>query len=670
VQSYLYGEHRVQGGSIPLLAACASIIRVATSPTLILPRMAQPWRIALAVCSGSLALTCAACRVAAAEVNFARSGRTECTYLIVGAGPAGMSALQALLERASPSETVVVVAPEAHDELVKLVHPPLPDDNAGSIESDAPLTALGRMTLGLPSDIFRGTRATSMPLCVNLMLGRRVTDIDPVSRVAQLDSGESVAFQKCLIAAGGDVHRATEHMGKIVAPDAKGLALFAQTDDCTRKIDEVLARPRRVDDPSSGPHITVVGGSFAAASLGASLVGRGTAVTFCHQEPYFMARHVPKYLSDELMRRLRAAAAASSGHVDTLSYCALRYISREEAPYHRRTDPMFPLDEALVTGALVFDSYTIFDFRTDLVCFAPTFLPAPQLLPHLQTDSGGRFIASPELSVYSDIYASGACVGGLGLTGSDDCVGSDISFWSAERASATGRHAASNMMGGREPFKATLAHVHVDLQSIALNLHVYGKLDGSACETFGYFLESRNRDENTSGGQLESGIIFLTESARNTLRVVGIVVWDGDTEHRVDELTALSVAKEFIESNEFGDRQSMDRKMQQSARGLLGCAPELDINDDDPRDDGGDKKARDNSEDVEGQPDDDDHNERRARRRGRFITRHRPARSVPIKGEIMWAADEKSVSDSTTASKRAEAFDDHIRKARGAERLY
>lgn len=551
--------------------------------------------------------------------------RPEYTFLICGAGKAGTEALRVLQENASTSQSILLVAPEAKSQ---------------------------------PSDVNRsrpafaeriGLKAATVP--TDIRLHEHVVDIDPVKRMASLGSGEEVSFDKCLVAVGGSFPETGVH--QILAPDAGKHVGFVQAPGFQDQVERVLGRPRLVNDLA--PHFTVIGGSWSALCLGASLVGRGAAVTFSFGEPAFMARHFPKFMSQELLRRFKWA---SSGAVDTLCYSALKYITSEPIAGSTGFADGSVRDEAELHMSLVFDAYSLVSFRSDFVAFAPTILPAPPLVRGANLDDRGLLVCTADLAVYTDVYAAGSCVA---LPSGTEAMDNDT--WSSERAIATGRHAALNMLGHRDPYERDLGIFQVDLSPVALRLWCAGAVDGGA-ETFSYFVRTRYCDDETSGGEFEGGIVFYVSPASNerrNVRVTGAVVWDGNACQPLDPEAARRALTAGLNAKDC-ERQAMQSFLETVARELLEISPS------DTRHDGqseGDKNGFPGAEDSpsDAQPSE---NEAQALRRASFWTAHRQPRSVPIRAEeVMWIADEKlgATTGGAPKDRRQEAFDALLRKS-------
>lgn len=557
--------------------------------------------------------------------------RLSCKYLVAGAGPAGISALTTLQKHASSTDTTLLVAPRATPEY----------RSAMSRRSDREAEAAGgsRLEMSNGAEIF------------NVLLDDRIVRVDPIARVATLASGHEVSFDKCILAVGADAITAERKLSKFVDSDARDKAVFLQSADCYRKLDDLIVRVGESVAGEIKPHVTIVGGSWASVCLGALLVKRGVAVTFCFSEPALLARHFPRYISDEFMRRFDWT---SYGATDTLHYSALRYItSKLHIPVSEQRDNM-QRSEIEVHTSPVFDAYSLMSFRSDFVVFAPTALPAPSLLPEARTDVFGRYISNADLSIYTDIYAAGSCLAlSPAIVANDDHgalspVGSHASNWSSERAAETGHHAALNMLGGREPYKAQLPRAHIDLSAIGVKLHCFGCQDGGA-ETFGYFLRSKDLQEEKAGGELAAGALFYVQSLKNKLCVTGVVLWEGKSDSTVFERKHFVDFISVIGPGNAKERHEMVKTMESLSRKYL-------------------LEEETATRHTGSHPDPASPDGLRPRYSGKykFATFHRSPRNVPVRGkEVLWIENEniELFAGESTKDRRARAFRELMMKA-------
>lgn len=550
-------------------------------------------------------------------------------------------------------------------------------------ESEGERGLLSNVTNGLGTILQLGAPARKQP--PKIVIGPCVKKLDIAKRVATLNDDTEIEFEKCLIAVGNAVPSIP--IGKVVSRDAQSLVSGAQTISDWNRIDSVIHHTKAGVHDEVRPHLTIVGGGWMSTAVGAALIEQGANVTFSYAEPAFLARYFPKYIAREMLSRF---AWVSDGGVDSLSYAALRYIIAR-TPLQHSIRPV----EAEVHIGTVFDSFSIIDFRTDHVIFAPTLSPViPIDVPSATTENGG-YVVNSELMVASDVYAAGAAL----------CVGKgalkypQVMRWSAEHARSTGRHAALNMLGARQPYaeKPTLM---VDLKSIGLTVHVVGDVNGSA-ETFGYFQRNRERGEKTCGGQLEMGALFYVEPAPRKFRgaaqrllVTGVALWDGSSGSRIKNvLAAKKAASDTLEGNPL-TRPELETFMDEFVIEHLGIslAQSPKVSNTQPAE----KGDMQNETNEASQPENPNDEEKKASleendtegtnsggKEKKTITpnytlqrstsgviwrRHRSARITPVReDELLWIEDEWSgaVSPESMGDKKSQAYTDLLKAAAG-----
>lgn len=618
-----------------------------------------------------LALGCVGGSWALAEDRASSDGtvkkptRSFYRYLICGGGIAAQEALKVFVDENVASD-VLLVSQDWRKEGDQAVEP---HTGASSLPGE-----------GICSKILHGIGSVFVPLSSSIsgavrnpeiLIGRSVKKIDSASRVAVLDDGVEIGFERCLIAVGSSVPQVP--IGKVVSRDAAKLVSGAQSKADWDRIDSIVQQGLEKAQGSQGarPHLTVVGGGWMSTAVGAELVNRGADVTFSYAEPGFMSRYFPKYIAQDILSRL---LWASEGGVESLSYAAVRYvIARQPIGEPERSL------EAEVHIGTVFDSFSIVDFRTDHVIFAPTLsAPVPLYVTAARMKDGG-FLVSPELTVASDVYAAGASLS----VGSGAIEYARVMRWSADHARATGRHAALNILGARQPYSYSPS-LSVNLDSLRLRVHVHGDLDGSS-ESFGYFSRSKTRDESTCGGQLEKGVLFCVKpaplshrGATQKLHISGVALWDGSATTRIEDLDNAQEAVRKLLLNAPMKRTQLEKAMDNYVQEYL----DISLFQDEPRITTSFAAAESTDADAElEQPNEGGHeaNEealptkplRSIRKPSPRVIwrRHKSARTLRVRpDELLWVRDEwdGAVSPDTHEDKVSMAYREMLKKAAGA----
>lgn len=120
------------------------------------------------------------------------------------------------------------------------------------------------------------------PTGVDYLLGRRVVQIDPVSRCVEDDQGGSYAYERLLLATGGRPRRLPIQDDEIIY--FRTFDDFQRLQNCTHE----------------GSKVAVIGGGFIGAEIAAALAMRGRKVTMIFPEAGIGGRVFPQDLSEFL----------------------------------------------------------------------------------------------------------------------------------------------------------------------------------------------------------------------------------------------------------------------------------------------------------------------------------------------------------------------------------
>jgi NADPH-dependent 2,4-dienoyl-CoA reductase/sulfur reductase-like enzyme len=193
-------------------------------------------------------------------------------YVVVGAGLAGVSAVEGIRERDAQG-SILLVGRE----------PDLPYDRP-------PLTKhlwFGKKKL---EQIFLHDWAWFAANKVELLSGRSVTRLDVGAKTATDDLGNVHGYEKLLLATGGSPRRLP-----IPGGDLEGICYY-----------RTLADYRRVHvKAQKGKSAVVIGGGFIGSELAAALSHAGVSVTMIFPEPYLGRRVFPESLGRFLQQTYR-----------------------------------------------------------------------------------------------------------------------------------------------------------------------------------------------------------------------------------------------------------------------------------------------------------------------------------------------------------------------------
>lgn len=195
------------------------------------------------------------------------------TIVIVGAGQAGASAILEL--RANKYEgKIILVGDETH---LPYERPPLskdvilkPEETKIEILSEEKLADLG----------------------VEHIRGNGVISLDAAAKTVQLKNGESIAFDKLLLATGGAARRLPNF-------DALGKHVYT-----LRNLEDSQAL---VPVLQAGRRIVLIGGGVIGLELASSARSKDCIVTVIEMGPMVMGRSSPRVLSEFLLAQQRLA---------------------------------------------------------------------------------------------------------------------------------------------------------------------------------------------------------------------------------------------------------------------------------------------------------------------------------------------------------------------------
>src|SRR5439155_11494497 len=182
----------------------------------------------------------------------------EFRYLIVGGGMTGDAACRGIRDR-DPDGSIGLVGEEADPPYAR---PPL--SKALWQGKDESMVWRGTADLG----------------GVELLLGRRILELDLGGHTAVDDGGESHRYERLLLATGGRPRR---------LPAADGDVVYFRTLDDYRRVREAA---------KEGTRFLVLGGGFIGSEIAAALSWSGCAVTMVFPEHGIGARLFPPALAD------------------------------------------------------------------------------------------------------------------------------------------------------------------------------------------------------------------------------------------------------------------------------------------------------------------------------------------------------------------------------------
>ncbi|WP_112608766.1 NAD(P)/FAD-dependent oxidoreductase (plasmid) [Rhizobium sp. WW22] len=191
-------------------------------------------------------------------------------FVIIGAGECGARAAFALREKGFEGEITLIGA----EPLAPYERPPL--SKAGT---DQP-----------PEPKFIATLERYGEQSIDLKLGTTVTAIDPATKTIRLSAGQTLAYDKLLLATGAAARGfpgvdSTSHRIRVLRTHADAVALHAAL--------------------HPGRHIAIIGGGFIGLELAATARIRGADVTVIEGLPRVLKRGVPEEIAEAITERHR-----------------------------------------------------------------------------------------------------------------------------------------------------------------------------------------------------------------------------------------------------------------------------------------------------------------------------------------------------------------------------
>jgi 3-phenylpropionate/trans-cinnamate dioxygenase ferredoxin reductase subunit len=195
------------------------------------------------------------------------------TYIIIGGGLAGASAVEGVRER-DKNGSILLIGSEKH----------LPYDRP-------PLSKKLWFGKKKVEEIFLQDRAFYDRNGVSLAQGTTVTTLDGKQKSITTDTGKEYRFQKLLLATGGMPRKLP-----IPGGNSDGVCYFRTLDDYLRVRTE----------STEGKSAVIVGGGFIGSEIAAALAVSKINVTMIFPDSYLVNRVFPEYLGRALTDQYRA----------------------------------------------------------------------------------------------------------------------------------------------------------------------------------------------------------------------------------------------------------------------------------------------------------------------------------------------------------------------------
>ena len=206
---------------------------------------------------------------------------TETKYLIIGNSAGGIAAAEAI-RALDDAGTLIIVSDEPYPAYSRIL---ISKYLTGERDLE--------QTLLRPADFYTKN-------CINFLPGRKVVKLLLDSRVAQMENGERISFEKLLLATGGN-----PIMPQMDGLDKKGVFTFTKLDD-VRAIDTYLSGVKKA---------VVIGGGLIGTSATEALTKRGIKVTVVEMMDRMLGAMLDEYASSVVEKTLSdAGVGIATGH--------------------------------------------------------------------------------------------------------------------------------------------------------------------------------------------------------------------------------------------------------------------------------------------------------------------------------------------------------------------
>jgi 3-phenylpropionate/trans-cinnamate dioxygenase ferredoxin reductase component len=312
------------------------------------------------------------------------------TYVIVGGGLGGASAVQGIRER-DQKGSVLLIGQERH---LPYNRPPLSKD-----------LWFGKKKV---EQIFVHDRSFYDHNRVELDLGSKVVSLDAVRKTVSDEKGKVYRYEKLLLATGG-IPRPLPVPGG----DLPGICYFRHLDDYSGLRAEAVV----------GRSATVIGGGFIGSEIAAALGINGVEVTMIFPSPHLLSRILPDDLGRTIQRRYGEAGIRilAGERPASLVHQGAGFITRTES------------------GKLI---------ESDLLIVGIGIAPAVSLAEKAGLQIGNGISVNEFLQTsHPDIFAAGD-----NALFPSQALGQEVRIEHWDNAARQGKWAGSNMAGDMQPF--------------------------------------------------------------------------------------------------------------------------------------------------------------------------------------------------------------------------
>lgn len=238
-------------------------------------------------------------------------------YLLVGGGTASHSAMRAIRGH-DPKAKVLIIGSEPYGPYMR----PALSKELWFSDRDLRRSLNFKWWNGKERSIFYEIDEFFLPLDklegretggVSMINNIRLTHLDPDNRVAYLENGQSIKYEKCLLAPGGKPKTLPEL--ESVPDTIKERIVYFRTADDFLKLEKIAEHAKR---------IVIIGGGFLGSELACALSNRNSddkvpkeqVIYQIYPEPGNLGKVLPRYLSEYVSKKIENEGAHLISNVE------------------------------------------------------------------------------------------------------------------------------------------------------------------------------------------------------------------------------------------------------------------------------------------------------------------------------------------------------------------
>ncbi|KAF7405262.1 hypothetical protein HZH66_004168 [Vespula vulgaris] len=271
----------------------------------------------------------------------------EVPYLLIGGGTAAFSAFRSIKSR-DPKAKVLVISEE---ESFPYMRPPLSKELWYNTDRATSAKLNFKQWNGTQRSLFYEPREfyTNVDKLMELdkggvavATGWKVTKIDATNKIAVLDDGYEIKYDKCLIATGASPNNLP--IFESAQDEVKDKIIAYRTEQDFLELEENLHNP-------NCKNIVIIGGGFLGSELACSLARnyQDKKIIQIYKENYIMAQVLPEYLSEWTTKKAMAEGVNCIPNIEVADFS----YKNEKLSLILSDGNVIDADQVIVGGFLV-----------------------------------------------------------------------------------------------------------------------------------------------------------------------------------------------------------------------------------------------------------------------------------------------------------------------------